>query len=332
MVTSKSIIFSLLIAALVWSFSYLWVGAEILSNILKTHWEVSLTMLFGSFIAGATSEGGGAIAFPIFTKVLHTTAFEAKVFSLAIQSVGMSAASLVILVMKTKLEWRVIFWASLGGVPGLVIGAAWLTFMLPATLVKMSFTVMVSSFALTLYVVNRNTRYCYLQLPVYTVKEIILLIIAGFVGGLMSGLVGNGIDIISFSLVVLLFRVSEKVATPTSVVLMALNALFGFFLHLFYLGGFTPKIEAFWWAAVPVVVIGAPIGAMCCSLLRRKTIATILIVLIIIELATSLLLIPLTERVMIVSFITWCCFSSVYFWMYRCGYYASNNIHLKSGA
>ena len=54
------------------------------------------------------------------------------------------------------------------------------------------------------------------------------MILFGFVGGVFSGLVGNGIDIITFSLMVLLFRISEKVATPTSVLLMALNAVVGF--------------------------------------------------------------------------------------------------------
>jgi hypothetical protein len=55
-------------------------------------WVVRLS--FGSMIAGGTSLGGGAVAFPVFTKVLHITPYDAKVFSLAIQSVGMSAASL----------------------------------------------------------------------------------------------------------------------------------------------------------------------------------------------------------------------------------------------
>lgn len=56
----------------------------------------------------------------------------------------------------------------------------------------------------------------------------------------MSGLVGNGIDIITFSVMVLLFRLSEKIATPTSVILMAINALVGFALHALVIGNFTP--------------------------------------------------------------------------------------------
>ncbi|NOR69106.1 MAG: sulfite exporter TauE/SafE family protein, partial [Methylomarinum sp.] len=84
------------------------------------NWPITLTMVFGSFIAGATSEGGGAIAFPIFTKVLHISPLDSKVFSLAIQSIGMMAATLTIIVIRIKVEWRVILWASIGGLFGVV--------------------------------------------------------------------------------------------------------------------------------------------------------------------------------------------------------------------
>lgn len=33
--------------------------------LFPTHYEMSITMIFGAFVAGATSEGGGSIAFPV---------------------------------------------------------------------------------------------------------------------------------------------------------------------------------------------------------------------------------------------------------------------------
>ena len=51
----------------------------------------------------------------------------------------------------------------------------------------------------------------------------------GFIGGNFSALAGSGVDICSFSVLSLLFRISEKVATPTSVVLMAINTCVGFY-------------------------------------------------------------------------------------------------------
>ena len=78
---------------------------------------------------------------------------------------------------------------------------------------------------------------------------------------MVSGLVGNGIDIFVFAVMVLLFRVSEKIATPTSVIIMAINALAGFAYQTFVIKDFNEPVFSFWLAAIPIVVVGAPIGA-----------------------------------------------------------------------
>lgn len=53
------------------------------------------------------------------------------------------------------------------------------------------------------------------------------------VPGILTAVTGSGIDIYSFSILTLLFRINEKVATPTSVVLMFLNSIAGFFWRQF---------------------------------------------------------------------------------------------------
>ena len=53
-----------------------------------THYPMSLTMLVGSAIGGATSEGGGAVAFPVMTLVLKLAPAIARDFSLMVQSCG----------------------------------------------------------------------------------------------------------------------------------------------------------------------------------------------------------------------------------------------------
>ena len=55
----------------------------------------------------------------------------------------------------------------------------------------------------------------------------VILSLTGFLGGIFSAITGSGVDICSFSILSLLFRVSEKVSTPTSVVLMAMNTCVG---------------------------------------------------------------------------------------------------------
>jgi uncharacterized membrane protein YfcA len=283
--------------------------------LLEQNWPVSLTMVFGSFIAGATSEGGGAIAFPVFTKILHVSPHDAKIFSLAIQSVGMTAASLTIILLGIKVQWRMLFWASIGGVPGILISSLFLDFVLAPALIKMSFTAVVSSFAVTLVILRLKNRSYSEGLKNFKSQEKLILLIAGFIGGVMSGLVGNGIDIICFSVMVLLFRIKESVATPTSVILMAINAIIGFALHALYLKDFTPMIQNYWLAAVPVVIMGAPFGAIFCSRLNSKTIALILITLITVELISSLWVISLNKELIFISTGIGLFFSGIYYLM-----------------
>lgn len=281
-------------------------------------------MVFGSFIAGATSEGGGAIAFPIFTKILHISPMDAKVFSLAIQSVGMMAATLTIIVMRIAVEWRVVCWASLGGIFGVAVGSIVIAPFLPADLLKMLFTAMITSFALTLFLLNWKQRSYNKCIANISWRERLILIFTGIVGGCLTGLVGNGIDIICFSVMVLLFRLSEKVSTATSVVLMACNALIGFSIHLFIIGGFSIEVKNYWLAAIPVVVVGAPLGAYFCTRLNNKTIAHVLISLIMLELISSLCLISLTGRIVGVSLSVFLLFCFIYYQISRVMYYHPN--------
>lgn len=281
------------------------------------HWQIALTMVFGSAIAGGTSLGGGAVAFPVFTKILHIPPQEAKIFSLAIQSVGMSAASLAICLTHVPVNWRAIRWGSLGGLGGIYLGLAILAPLIPPDALKMSFTLMLASFALTLFALNRGGRHCHATPLTWGWRERGLFLIAGAFGGIMSGLVGNGIDIAVFSLMVLLFGISEKVATPTSVILMAVNAVAGFALQVFAFHNFPDPVRHYWLAAIPIVVVGAPLGAMFCSLLRRETIANILIFSIAIEVLTSILLVPLRPVVIYSSLSSLILCSYLNYWMYR---------------
>jgi hypothetical protein len=60
---------------------------------------MTVTMVFGSMVAGATSEGGAAVAFPVMTLVFGIALAVARDFSFMIQSVGMTCASFTILYM-----------------------------------------------------------------------------------------------------------------------------------------------------------------------------------------------------------------------------------------
>ena len=49
---------------------------------------MSLTMIFGSLVAGSTPVGGGAVAFPVMVLFIKLSAEDGRDFSLMIQSVA----------------------------------------------------------------------------------------------------------------------------------------------------------------------------------------------------------------------------------------------------
>ena len=304
-----------IVASIVWTAWLILAGPRHAISNLVANWEAAVTMIFGSMVAGGTSLGGGAVAFPVFTKVLQVPPNDAKVFSLAIQSIGMSAASITIVAMKTNVEWRFIRWASLGGIFGIILGSVLFAPLLPSNAIKLSFTMMICSFGVVLFALKCAKSRRKLSIPVFGKREKVFSLAAGLWGGAVSGLVGSGMDIVGFSILVLLFGVSERVSTPTSVILMAINAVTGFMLHQFFIGDFVEPITSYWLAAVPVVVVGAPAGAVLCSLMNSKMITRLLVALILVELVSSLLLVPLNAALFCYSLLIFATFSLVYYWM-----------------
>lgn len=70
---------------------------------ISTYWPIGLAMVIGSMIAGSTPLGGGIVAFPVALLVLGFSSSQGRDASLLIQSVGMTAASYLILYKKRHL-------------------------------------------------------------------------------------------------------------------------------------------------------------------------------------------------------------------------------------
>jgi len=297
----RALHFNLGLALAVW-IAWAAVGGDAAFRALFANWRVAVTMVFGSLVGGGTSEGGGAIAFPVFTKLLHIPAAIARNFSLAIQTVGMGAASLSILYLRIPIERRALLYAGLPGVAGVALGAHYIAPVFPPALARASFTVMVSSLGVALVLINRSDHESRNEaLPIFGAQEKWVLIIVGLIGGAVSALVGSGANTIAFMAMVLLFRISEKVATPTTVLLMAMVSLAGFIFHLAVLRDFGPIVTSYWLAAVPVVAIGAPLGALVCSYMPRRAIVILLLLLIALEFLSTLLLVPMTRAILFSS-------------------------------
>lgn len=247
---------------------------------------LSITMVFGSFVAGATSEGGAAVAFPVMTLVLGIRPIIARDFGLMIQSVGMVAASFTIIILKVTISHRAVFFVSLGGVLGSALAIEVLFDRISPPYLKLWFCCLWMSFAVSLWFLNRHaSRPTFDGLPGENgsdgtssgsmgLKTPAILFFAGIIGGCLSGLTGSGIDMASFSVLTLLFRVSEKVATPSSVVIMGISSVFGFFFRgVVSSKGISSSAWSYWLVCVPIVVVGAPLGAFVGRKLHRLTLA-----------------------------------------------------------
>lgn len=283
------------IITLTWS---LWlVGMSVFQywDYFADYWFMSVTMFFGSFIAGATSEGGGAVAFPIMTLAFKIPPYIARDFSLMIQSVGMTAAALTIFAKGILVEKRAILLGSIGGSLGILVGL-YVSQFLPPAITKMVFVSVWLSFACVLYLSNRGeTIHRSKSLLQLSRIEALVLVFVGFCGGIMSGLTGSGIDIFMFSVLVLFFKLDEKVATPTSVVMMATNAVIGFLYKLMIVSpGIAPEAWGYWWVCVPIVVVGAPFGAKFIKNRSRLFVVYLLYISIGIQYIAALTIIPQT--------------------------------------
>ena len=254
------------------------------------------------FVAGMTSEGGGAIAFPVMTFAFRISPIIARDFSLMIQSAGMTCAALAILFMKVQLEWVTLVTASLGGVVGLVLGLHLIDPHLTAAQKKMGFVSIWFSFAFALFLLNcYRKRRTFNKIPELKIWKVLVLFVTGIVGGVFTSFAGNGLDICTFSVLTLLFRISEKVATPTSVVLMAISSMVGWFWRELIMQEISQESYDFFYICAGVVVIGAPLGSVLSSHFHRLVLAGLIYILDTITLVTAFIVVPQTPALIGVS-------------------------------
>ena len=249
---------------------------------------MSLTMIFGSLVAGSTPVGGGAVAFPVMVLYIKLLPQEARDFSLMIQSVGMSAASFQILYAKRHLcHFWLIMWFTISTVPGLILG---FEVAMSSYLTSLGFTTAVSCFAIAFFYhrefggVDDQTpsqaieawdlhhfelkgsvgRRCGVFMPWLLT---ILACVFGIAGGFLTAKLGSGADMLAYiygilwnSLVPKEAQMSENMLTASSVIIMAACSVLGTFLRL--TAGISQEVMLCWAACVPVVVLGAPLGSM----------------------------------------------------------------------
>ena len=210
---------------------------------------VSVTMIVGSFVAGFTALGGGAVSFPVLTKLLGYSVADARQFGALIQSVGMTSASILILmrhgVALLDAPTRTYLSGALAGA-----GLGFFALTVDAPTAKALFSV----FILTFGVVALRDAGAGMppSLPVYAA--------AGVIGGVLSHNIGTGADGVFFIVSTLLFGGETRRTIWRSIVIMAATSLVLAGLNLAF-ATISPLVAWSWLFAAPVVVFGAAFGA-----------------------------------------------------------------------
>jgi uncharacterized membrane protein YfcA len=241
-------------------------------SILSENLYVMITMVFGSFVAGSSPEGSASIAYPMFTLYLGVAPDVARNFAFAIQSVGMTAASIYILNKKIALDWNYIIYVSFGGLFGLLFGTYNLVPYIQPMLAKLIFVSLWLAFGIVLYLENRKqTRIIYEKIILFSHSDRINLILFGFIGGGISSLFGTGINIFTFCFLVIYYKVNEKVATPSSIIIMTIETIAGFALHGLVIKDISKESYDMWLSCIPIVIFFAPLGAYVVNKISRIT-------------------------------------------------------------
>ncbi|KAK6056034.1 hypothetical protein COOONC_06460 [Cooperia oncophora] len=184
-VTQKSIIF--INAKPISLLKTVWWMVAIRHNFFQwypDYWHMPVTMILGSFVGGMTSEGSGAVAFPVMTLALHIAPSIARDFSLMIQSCGMTSALMCVLFMKVKIENRAVILGTLGAIPGFIIGVHFVDPLFTGPQKKMMFVAIWTAFAIALAILNsQKRRTTFKEIPDFCLWKAVVLFITGFVGG-----------------------------------------------------------------------------------------------------------------------------------------------------
>lgn len=245
-------------------------------SFLAAHWFYPAVMVLGGFVAGITPEGGGAVAFPLLSIFFEVDRTVARDFSLMIQSVGMTSASLFILTRPATdvRVFRPLFWFVPVAFAGFVIGMQFLQDV-PVYLLQALFLSLITTF--TLAYLFGDHRGAEVSLPAGGGKAALAAVLLA--GGLCASLFGTGADILMYTLLVTRFRLREKTATHMSIMLMASLSILGFIYRGLEATPLTADQFRTWLTAFPVVLIMAPLGAAMLSRIRLEWMLRALVVL-----------------------------------------------------
>ena len=227
---------------------------------LGERWAIAVAMALGSYLGSSTPMGGGAVGFPVLVLLLGEPASVGRDFSFAVQSIGMTSASLYIFARGGRVAWPILGRSLAAGVVVVPLATILVVPALPPLAVKLLFAVVWAGFGIVHFVRWREIE----DLKGWGVhtpaRDQVLGLLIGVTGGLVTAVTGVGVNMLLYMVMVMLFRADAKIAIPTSVIAMASLSLVGIATRA-VLDGVQEEVYLSWLAAAPVAALGAPLGA-----------------------------------------------------------------------
>ncbi len=227
-----------------------------------------LGILYGSVIGlslGLTGAGGSIITIPILIYLLNMNVHNATGTSLVIVGVGALAGAIQYTMGKTKyLHWRIGFLFAIAGILGAFLGS-YFNALLPSTLILYLFAALMVIIGIMM--LRRKNYAKDTGIPslknVKGFSEWSKFVGAGLFIGFMTGFFGVGGGFLIVPVLVLVLDFPMKHAIATSLMVIALNCLWGILSRLSGVG----TIE---WGIALWLVIGAIVGIVIGVLIAKK--------------------------------------------------------------
>jgi uncharacterized membrane protein YfcA len=252
-------------------------------DFLLNHLVFPCMMVGGAFVAGFTPEGGGAVAFPVLSVFMKVPREFARDFSMMIQSVGMTSASVFILSHRDTVprHYKPLLWFVPVCAVGTLLGFLYLQ-KIPVYIIQALFLSLSATFVITYYLSDqRGTEE---EVKIKSNFDLAYLGLVLIIGGMVSSLFGTGGDVVLYLVLITHFNMTAKKATRISIVLQASISILGFCYRAFVEHALTHYQIQCWLCAAPVVLFMAPFGVYVLARLHVNWMLRFIIVLNIFQL------------------------------------------------
>lgn len=221
--------------------------------------EIFLSKLFympfvgaiAAVVANITPAAAGIIYFPILTH-LSISPITVSQFNLTIQAYGMGLGTFRWFLFNRKLFiFNVLPICIAGGFIGEIVSIVLFPICNPE-LLTLIFNFISFLFTQIIFLsLLRNTKYPNISVNLSFLNCLILFCFA-FIGGLLCGWIGFGIDTIFYFIMTIMFRINPAISIVTSISLMAAMSITGTVLNAI----FHDVPLDLWYSAIPGVTIG----------------------------------------------------------------------------